>query len=181
MDNLDSSKNRSLSAELSFLLGLVLAISGFFAFIYPAKTGHTFLFILSAMLFTTSLVFFRLATSLRRNPRYFFVATFLILTAFLLVFHTLDLFALSFRVVWPLLVVNAGLSLFVSSFFAYGHLRKSMLIPSLAFVLMGLLFLLFSFGIFNFSFKNFFLRWWPLILLFSGLLLLLLSFRETKK
>ncbi len=178
---MQSKKNRTLTAELAFILGVLLAVSGVSALLYSVRTGRLFMLVLASMVMACSFIFFRLATSLRRNPRYFFVASFASISSLFLFLRFFDVITTPLAVLWPLLVVTTGLSLFSAGYFAYRKLVMSIFVPSLAFVLLGALFLLFSFGVVNFSFRSFFLQWWPLLLLFSGLLLLLVSFCESKK
>lgn len=178
---MQTSKNRRLTAELAFILGVLLAVSGVSALLYSVRTGRLFMLILAGMVMVCSLIFFRLATSLRKNPRYFFVASFSSISSLFLFLRFFDVIESPLAALWPLLVVTSGLSLFAAGYFAYRKLTIRILVPSLAFVFLGAFFLLFSFDILNFSFKAFFLQWWPLFILFSGLLLLLVSFCESKK
>lgn len=178
---MQTSKNRTLTAELAFILGVLLAVTGVSALLYSVRTGRLFMLVLAAMVMSCSFIFFRLATSLRRNPRYFFVASFASLMSLFMFLRFFEVITAPITALWPLLVITSGLSLFAAGYFAYRKMVLSIIVPSFAFVLMGALFLLFSFGIVNFSFKSFFLQWWPLFLLFAGLLLLLVSFCESKK
>jgi hypothetical protein len=76
---------------------------------------------------------------------------------------------------WPLLSVFAGLSLLPSGWYRYGKIRSRYLVPSAAFIVLGCLLLVFSLDIVRFSFKEFILNWWPLLVAFAGLILLLIS------
>jgi hypothetical protein len=48
-------------------------------------------------------------------------------------------------------------------------------VPSLAFVILGSVLLIFSFNIVPFSFSHFMIRWWPLLVVLTGLMLVLIS------
>ena len=178
---MQTSDNRNLSAELSLILGTIIALVGVTALIYSANSGRLFTLILAAALFTTSLIFMRLALILRRSQRYFFVSIFLLFSAFFLALQLFGFLNAPIIKLWPLLVINVGISFFSAGIFTWRKIRFSFLIPSVAFLLMGLLFLLFSLGLVGFSFKAFFLQWWPVLLIACGFLLLIASLSERQK
>jgi hypothetical protein len=68
------------------------------------------------------------------------------------------------------------LSLIPAGWHRYGKATARFVVPSLAFVALGAVFLIFSFDLVPFSFKRFFLAWWPLLLVFAGIILTLVSF-----
>jgi hypothetical protein len=70
---------------------------------------------------------------------------------------------------WPLCMAVVGLSLLVSSLLARKRLRPSFLVPSLGFLLLGLVFALFSFGYAKINLKGFVAIWWPCLLIVGGI------------
>jgi hypothetical protein len=76
---------------------------------------------------------------------------------------------------WPVLSVFAGLALIPAGWHHYGRVRPRYVVPSTVFVILGCILLVFSLDIVSFSFKQFMLDWWPLLLALAGLILVLIS------
>jgi len=77
---------------------------------------------------------------------------------------------------WPFFMVIIGLSILTPGYRRYRHARAAYLVPAFSFVFLGASFLLFSFDVIHFSFRRFFTEWWPVFLIASGLVLLVLYF-----
>ncbi|NLJ46332.1 MAG: hypothetical protein GX430_07205 [Treponema sp.] len=77
---------------------------------------------------------------------------------------------------WPLFMVVLGCSNLVSGWIRYKRRRAAYLVPSIAFMILGVFFSLFSFDVIQFSFRRFFSEWWPVFLIAAGLVLLFLYF-----
>jgi hypothetical protein len=80
---------------------------------------------------------------------------------------------------WPLVSVFAGISLFPAGWHRYRRLRASYFVSCLAFIVLGCFVLVFSLELAPFSVRQFIFDWWPLIMVSSGLLLLLVSLAQT--
>jgi len=74
---------------------------------------------------------------------------------------------------WPLYAVAAGICLLPVNYVRIGRMRPSSVVISSSFVLLGLFFSIFSFGFSSMRFKTFITRWWPALIIASGLLLFL--------
>lgn len=105
---------------------------------------------------------------------WFFVGPAFVLSAALLIVRGFMDWPLSWY--WPLFMVVLGCSNLVSGWMRYRRPRASYLVPSFAFVVLGLFFSLFSFRILRFSFRRFFTEWWPAFLIAAGLVLLIFYF-----
>jgi hypothetical protein len=57
----------------------------------------------------------------------------------------------------------------------YGCFRSHYIVPSLAFVILGSVLMVFSLDLVSFSFARFILDWWPLLIVLAGLTLVLIS------
>jgi hypothetical protein len=93
-----------------------------------------------------------------------------------MLFHVMGLTGLTLRQSWPLLSVFAGLALLPTGGYRYGTIRRIYLIPAIALIVLGGFLMLFSLEITDFSFKQFILNWYPVIILMAGVMLILLSF-----
>ncbi len=74
---------------------------------------------------------------------------------------------------WPLYAIAAGICLLPANYARSGRIRPSSIVISSSFVLLGLFFSIFSFGFSSMRFKTFITRWWPALIIASGLLLFL--------
>ena len=101
-----------------------------------------------------------------------FYGIFLILVgAFLLVLNT-GMLESDFRQFWPLFMLFAGVSLFFFSLKKADSARLRMLIPAAAIIVLSLFFLLFSLQIVSISLRSFVIIWWPGIMVFAGITLI---------
>jgi peptidoglycan/LPS O-acetylase OafA/YrhL len=82
---------------------------------------------------------------------------------------------------WPLFSIFAGISLFIAGWRSYRTLRPRYVVPSIAFSFLGCILLMFSFDVVPFSFSQFILNWWPLLLVLAGLVLVLASLGTKSK
>jgi hypothetical protein len=71
--------------------------------------------------------------------------------------------------VWPLGMALAGFGGVVSSIIAKKRMKVSLAVPSICFIVLGLVFSVFSFGLAGISFKSFIVVWWPTLLIAGGI------------
>lgn len=116
-----------------------------------------------------------LAVKLNKRSSYLFLATFFLLVGFFLFLSALKIMPLIVTKWWPVLSVFAGLALIPAGWHRYGMVRPRYVVPSTVFVILGCILLIFSLDIVSFSFKQFMLDWWPLLLVLAGLILVLIS------
>jgi hypothetical protein len=114
-----------------------------------------------------------------------FSGIFLVLVgSFLMVLNT-GVLESDFRQFWPFFMFFVGVSLFFFGLKKKGASRLSMIVPAAAIMLLSLLFLLFSLRIISISLRNFVVIWWPGILVFAGIVLIildvLLEWKERRK
>jgi hypothetical protein len=152
----------------AFLLGAVMGISRFLVL-------WAFFFILLGSVFAI------VAVKLHKRSLYLFFATFFILVGFFLLLSTFQIVPVTFQKWWPLISVFTGLALLPSGWHRYGAIRSRYVVPSIAFVSLGIILLVFSLDMVAFSFKQFILNWWPLLIALAGLILVLISLGTRSK
>ena len=168
-------RSRRITARFIFFTGFLFMIVGI-AFLLGSITGTSQFSVLLAFLFIIiGSGCAALAIKLNKRSIYLFLAVFFILVGFFLFLYSLRIVPFTLEAWWPLMSVFAGLALIPSGWYGYGALRFRYVVPAVAFVLLGSLLLVFSLRIVTFSFKQFILNWWPLLLALGGLLLLLIS------
>jgi hypothetical protein len=164
-----------LTAHLVFIGGLLLMFLGC-AFLLGTLAGISRLSVLWAFFFivigSASAVF---AIKLNKRSLYLFFAAFFILVGFFLFLSSLNIIPIVFREWWPLISVFAGLSLIPAGWHRYGVIKIRYVVPAIGFIVLGAALLVFSLRIVRFSFKQFMLNWWPLIIVLAGFILVLIS------
>jgi hypothetical protein len=162
-------------ARLIFIMGLLLMFLGS-AFLLGNVAGTSRISVLAAFFFVIlGSGCAVLAIKLNKRSLYLFFATFFMLVGFFLFLSALKIIPVAFAKAWPLISVFSGLALFPAGWHKYGALRSRYGVPSIAFVILGSVLLIFSFNLVPFSFSQFMLRWWPLLVVLTGLMLVLIS------
>jgi hypothetical protein len=168
-------QNRRIVAHIAFITGLLLMILGI-AFLLGTMTGISRLSVLWSFLFVIiGALCAVLAIKLNKRTLYFFFASFFILMGLFLFLSALRIIPITLAQGWPLLSVFAGLALLPAGWRHYRAIRYRYLIPSAAFAALGCVLLVFSFKVVSFSFKRFIINWWPLLIVLTGIILVLLS------
>ena len=167
--------DRLVAAKAVFFTGLLLMLVGC-AFLLGSLTGISRLSVLGAF-FSVIIGSLCAILAIRLNKRslYLFFASFFMLVGFFLFLSALRIIPVSFREAWPLISIFAGLSLVPAGWHRYGGLRVRYLVPGAAFIFLGCIMLIFSLDMVPFSFAQFMLRYWPLLMALGGLLLVLIA------
>lgn len=115
---------------------------------------------------------------IKNRVRFYFAATFLLLTGVLLFLVDLNLMYISLRSIWPFLMFFISVSFLISGFYRYNKVHAMYIVPAAAFFLLGLVFLLFSTRIITVSLASVALWWFPLFFLPTLLTFILWLFRK---
>jgi len=83
---------------------------------------------------------------------------------------------LTLRSMWPMFVVVTGIAVLPAGFLRYKRLRPVFFVPGSAFLILGALFSVFSFGFSSLSFRTFVTIWWPGFIMAGGLFLFVIYF-----
>ena len=170
-----SLSTRRTVARLIFIKGLLLMFLGS-AFLLGNLAGTSRISVLAAFFFVIlGSGCAVLAIKLNKRSLYLFFAAFFMLVGFFLFLSALKIIPVEFSEAWPLISVFSGLALFPAGWHRYGAFRSRYVVPSIAFVILGSGLLVFSFNIVPFSFSHFMIRWWPLLVVLTGLMLVLIS------
>jgi len=166
---------RRFAAQIVFITGIIFMILGIF-YLLGNMTGISRLSVFWSFLFVIiGALCAVLAIKLNKRPVYLFFASFFILMGSFLLLSALQIIPITLAQGWPLLSVFAGLALLPAGWRHYRAVSYRYLIPSLAFAALGCILLFFSFKVAPFSFRRFIISWWPLLLVITGIILVLLS------
>ncbi|MCL2602831.1 MAG: hypothetical protein FWD91_08485 [Treponema sp.] len=166
---------RKFTARLVFFAGLFVMTLGisFLLGVLEGASGISVFFAFLLVVGGAVCAFF--AVKLNKRPAYLFFTSLFMMTGLFLFLSALGIIDLPIPRAWPLLSVFSGLALLPMGWRRYGAPRKTYIVPSCAFVALGCVLLIFSLQIVPFSFRHFMYTWWPLLFLFGGLTLVLIS------
>jgi hypothetical protein len=166
---------RRKAARCIFIIGLLLMFLGC-AFLLGSLMDISRVFVLVSFFFVLLGVSCAvLAIKLNKRSLYLFFAAFFLLVGFFLFLSALRIFPLAFSKAWPLISVFSGIALFPAGWHRWGAFRIPYVVPSIAFVLLGSVMLIFSLHLVSFSLAQFVKDWWPLLIVLGGLILILVS------
>jgi hypothetical protein len=167
---------RRTAARIIFIIGLFLMVLGsVFLLSSLAETSRIFILV-SVLFFLLGLGCAALAIKLNKRSLYLFYAVFFMQVGCFLFLSALSFFPFSFAQAWPLLSVFSGIALFPAGWRRYGVFRSRYVVPSLAFVILGSVLMIFSLDLVSFSFAQFMTNWWPLLAALAGFTLVCISF-----
>ncbi|MDR2619414.1 MAG: hypothetical protein LBC62_11145 [Treponema sp.] len=168
--------SRRIAAWFVFIAGLLLMFLGS-AFLLGSLAGTSGISVFLAFFFVIAGILCAvLAVKLNKRSTYLFFAAFFLMDGFFLFLSALGIIPRAFFYrAWPLISVFSGLALLPAGWRRYGAFRSRYIVPSIAFLILGCVLLVFSFDVVDFSFRQFILDWWPVLIAFSGLLLVLFS------
>jgi hypothetical protein len=128
-----------------------------------------------------------LAIRMHRRAFYLFCACFFIQIGLFVFLMSLNIIDLPIQRMWPVLSILAGLALVPAGWHRYGAFKTRYIVPAAVFIALGAFLMIFALKVVPVSFSQFIIRWWPLIIILAGLLLLLMSLssnaapKETKQ
>jgi hypothetical protein len=166
---------RRIAARIVFIIGLFLMILGSVFLLSSLVETSRFFILVSVFFIILGLGCAALAIKLNTRSLSLFFAVFFMQTGFFLLLSALSLFPFSFAQAWPLLSVFSGVALFPAGWRRYGAFRSHYVVPSIAFVVLGSVLMVFSLDLVSFSFAQFMKNWWPLLVVLAGLALVFIS------
>jgi len=179
--NIRSKLIRKTTARFIFIIGLFLMILGT-TFLFGPMEGRSRVSLFIAFLLVITGVFCAfLAIKLNKRTAYLFLSTFFMLSGIFLLLLALDIIPLTLTQAWPFLSVIAGASLLPLALRRRGGFKPSYFVSSCVFIIMGLILLIFSLNVVPITFRQFIQEWWPVLLIFCGLILVLTSLSVKKR
>ena len=164
-----------MAANIVFFVGLFLTVLGISFLLGVLEDASRVSVFVAFSLVVAGALCAVFAVRLNKSPAYLFFASVFMMTGIFLFLSALGIITMPIPRSWPLLSVFSGLALLPMAWRRYGAIRKRYIVSSCAFVLLGSVLLIFSLQIVPFSFRQFMNDWWPLLLLFAGLNLVLIS------
>lgn len=171
---------RRTAARLFFIIGFLLAALGFIFFQGSITNISGTYMLISLPLVLIGVGCAVAAVKLNKSSLYFFFAAFAIQVGVLILLIGMEILPVDYSRLWPFLSVFSGIALIPTGLHRYGVVRFRYLVPSLAFIFLGAVMLIFSLKLVPFSLSQFIKDWWPFLIVLCGLILMFVSL-GTKK
>jgi hypothetical protein len=167
--------SRRSAAKLVFIIGLLLMLLGS-AFLFGSLSGISRVSVFISFFFVIAGIICAVcALKLNKQSVYLFCAALFLQTGLFLFLAALKIIPGTFSKSWPLLSVFTGLALIPTGWRYYGEFRIKYMVPAGAFIVLGAGLLVFSLNLVAFPLTQFVARWWPLLIVLAGLILILFS------
>jgi len=127
----------------------------------------------SFLLIAIGIVCAVLALRINRRSLYLFFAALFLQVGLFFFLCAIDVMPLCFTRAWPLLSVFAGVALLPAGWHRYGAIKASYIVLAVSFIVLGSILMVFSLDMVDFSFSQFIIEWWPLLVALAGLVLIL--------
>ena len=162
-------------------LGIFLITAGFIMFILsPGGTDSLVTTVWPLVGIVCGAVFLYFTLSFTHNSFHFFLAVFCGLSGVFFGLVSGGIIPKTIREWWPALVIFASFALFASGFYKAHKLRIAYTFPAVTLLLLGIVFLLFSFRAIPVSFKSFALMFVPFFIIISGVFMVVLFLLQRK-
>lgn len=131
------------------------------------------------VLLLSLVAFYRGFVAEKRTVPLFF-GLFLFLCGIIILLADSSVIPFSIYQLWPVMVISCALSLFVSNLVVHKKIAASVLVPSIIILGMGIVFLLFALDVITVSIRTLVAQWWPILVVFFGMGLVILFFHNQR-
>ncbi len=180
MDYSNSMKKRSFVYNVLFGLGILFIVAGIFLTLQFSKSISVTAQNVGMVLFWLLLGVYCLYHEFTHEKNVFglFTGFFSLVIGIVVMVSGAGSPLFTFKQLWPVLVIGFGICFFSAGLISRRKFYAFFTIPSVILILLGIVFLLFSFDIITVSFTQFAARWWPVLLIIAGLALVIVFYRR---
>lgn len=170
-------KLREISGKtFALVLGIILVIAGIFLMAQHSFTSEESITMRVKVNIIAGAVFLFLGLGPFSNWFLILLGLFTLQMGFLFLLTDLHVIPFTMRQTWPILVSAAGISLVPAGLYKLKRMKSIYLFPAILLILLGVFFSLFSFRILNVSLSLFMHQWWPILIVITGVILVVLYF-----
>jgi hypothetical protein len=171
---------KTVFSRVLFALGLLCMVGGVLV-LFAAVQGFSRLSVIIPFLFLIAGAILAVcAIKLQKKSIYLFFANLFLLVGFFLFLLALKILPIPFSRAWPLLSIFAGVSMIPAGWRRFSRFHAAWVLPAAAFTGLGCVLLIFSLKLAPWSFKQFMLDWWPIVVVLAGFTLFFVSISHKK-
>lgn len=170
-------KLREISGKtIALVLGIILVIAGIFLMAQHSFTSDESITMRVKVNIIIGAVLLFLGLGPFSNWFLILAGLFTLQMGFLFLLIDLHVIPYTMRQTWPILVCAAGISLVPAGLYKLRRMKSIYLFPAILLILLGIFFSLFSFHVLQVPLSSFMHQWWPLLILITGVILVVLYF-----
>ena len=156
-------------------VGILSIISGFLLFVSSVETSDNLRsFLVPMLLIVCGAVFLYFTMCFTNSTFHLFLGMELCFAGVFSMLVVQHILPLSLREWWPIFVVFSGFAFFFAGLYRHRRMLAAYTLPSVLLIVLGLLFLLFSFHAVTISFRSFVAIFGPFVLIAGGVTLVIL-------
>lgn len=180
MDYSSSMKKRSSLYNLLFGVGIVSVITGLFLTLQFSRNISVTSGNVGVIITVLGLGVGMLFHEFTHEKRIFglFVGFYALTIGFIIMFAGAGTAFVTYSQIWPFFVIAFAICFTIAGLISRKRFHAFFTVPSIILMVLGCLFLLFSFDIITESFAHFAARWWPVLLIIAGISLIILFYRR---
>ncbi|MDR1748746.1 MAG: DUF5668 domain-containing protein [Spirochaetaceae bacterium] len=170
-NNKDGIGISALVQLLILIAGLALVLAGIILLLLPVS-GNSFFFIRPIISIAAGGLFLYLYYIKSKKSKFIFCSVFFVLSGILLLLTDAGIIPYKTDQLWPAWGVICGIALLVAGFFRYKRFHPVFFVTAVVLCSIGVFFLLFSLNIIEESLSYVVYRWWPILLIIVGTILI---------
>ena len=175
-------KNKPRFPNKNLILGIILIISGSIILLWQLGFLPSLGKLWALPMLLLGLLFLYIVFINGKSPKYLLPGMFLCLIGTFFILMNTVLTETNLERIWPAFMLITGLSILPYSLYKKSRkARITIIIPVLAIILLSIIFFLFSLDLVDENFVDFVLAWWPVTIIFTGSLLIILFFVKKKR
>lgn len=162
----------TVRANIMLAFGIVMLFVGLFFLVRTFVDGNKVFFARDVIMIGAGCLFLFFAFAFTGNSLSVFLGIFFVITGIISLLCDTQIIPLTFKSLWPTWVIASGLALVPAGLYKLRRIRTIYFFPALMLMFLGTFFLIFSVN--GLSFAQFIARWWPLLVIFVGIILIVL-------
>lgn len=156
--------------------GLVLILVGIFLMVKHSEHATKVFALRPVILLSVGAIALFVSIAFTESGNTLYVGLFCVMMGIVMLMVDTHIIRYSLKEMWPTIMISSGVALFPASLYKLRRIRTVYLFPAIMLIMLGMMFLLFSMHIFPFSFREFISKWWPLLVIMGGFLLIAIFF-----
>jgi len=166
---------RRSTASFIFIIGFFLMFLGSAFLIESLVEVSRIAILLSFLVIVLGISCAFFAFKLKWRSVYLFFAALFLQAGIFLFLYTIHIIPFLLSQSWPLLSIFAGIAFLPAGWHRYGVIKPGYIVLSVTFIVLGIILMIFALKLVSFSLAQFIRNWWPLIVVLTGLILVLIS------
>ena len=164
----------TVKSSILLAAGFLLVVTGMFLMVMMSEHATRVFAARPVILFTLGLIFILTSVIFTNSGVFLYSGLFFAFSGIVFLLEDTHIVPYTMVELWPAIVICAGAALFPAGLYKLKRVRTIYLFPSILLILFGIIFLMFSIDVIKVSFYSFIARFWPVVIIFFGLALIVI-------